>query len=102
MRIKPTTDRGPARAHSDEYTDYLNSPQWQAVRTAALRRAGYRCASCGSDRRLEVHHTTYERLGGEAWGDLVVLCHGCHLAADRRRQVMGLTRRLKAAREVTR
>jgi 5-methylcytosine-specific restriction endonuclease McrA len=103
VKIKPTPARDDTpHAHSDFYAEYLQSDLWARVRTAALRRAGYRCSACGASRNLEVHHRTYERLGGEAWADLVVLCHGCHLAADRRREVMGMTRRLKAAREATR
>lgn len=100
MKIKATPDR--PHPHSDFYAEYLQSDLWAGVRTAALRRAGYRCSACGASRTLEVHHTTYDRLGGEAWGDLTVLCHSCHLAADRRREVMNLTRRLKAAGEATR
>jgi 5-methylcytosine-specific restriction endonuclease McrA len=63
------------------YRDYLASPDWRTTVAAALRRAGHRCQVCNADRwfcRLEVHHRTYERLGREAPGDLIVLCRHCH------------------------
>lgn len=105
MKIRPTPARdGQPHAHSDFYEEYFQSELWAKVRSDALRRSGYACQApgCGVTRGLEVHHTTYDRLGGEAWGDLVVLCSRHHQDADRRREVMGLTRRLKAAREATR
>lgn len=91
MRIRST---GPVRNHSDEYESYLSSPAWRATRAAALARAGWVCSSpgCEESHALEVHHTTYERLGGEAWGDLTVLCRDCHEAADRRRRGLGRLR----------
>jgi len=65
-----------------EYHQYLASREWAARRAAALERAGHRCQVCNADRwfagSLEVHHRTYERLGNEAPGDLVVLCRHCH------------------------
>ena len=60
------------------YAEYLQTPEWFAKRTAALRRAGYRCQLCNRTGRLEVHHRTYERRGNEAPEDLIVLCEGCH------------------------
>jgi hypothetical protein len=60
------------------YTKYLQTPTWKAQRTAALRRAKWACEKCASKRQLQVHHRTYERLGAERPGDLVVLCVGCH------------------------
>jgi 5-methylcytosine-specific restriction endonuclease McrA len=60
------------------YADYLRSPAWQDRRAAALIRAGNRCQVCNSDKRLDVHHRDYSRLGREANGDLTVLCRTCH------------------------
>lgn len=60
------------------YETYIKSEQWR-FRAAAMRwLAGYRCAICGSQNALEVHHKTYERLGDERPEDLVVLCAECH------------------------
>lgn len=60
------------------YHEYLQSPEWKATRNAAIERAGHACQFCRSTNRLEVHHNTYERIGREEPGDLVVLCHECH------------------------
>jgi 5-methylcytosine-specific restriction endonuclease McrA len=59
--------------------DYRLTREWQAKRTFALARAGCRCQVCSaSDRRLDVHHNTYDRYGQESVFDLVVLCDRCH------------------------
>lgn len=60
------------------YRDYLHTAHWQRKRAAAIQRAGNRCQFCNTAGRLEVHHRTYERLGRERDGDLVVLCRECH------------------------
>ena len=60
------------------YLDYLRSPEWKAKRRRAIERAGHACEICGKTGRLEVHHTTYERLGKERLSDLVVVCRSCH------------------------
>lgn len=60
------------------YADYLQTPEWQARRTRALRAAGYRCQVCNSQGELHVHHRTYERRGREYASDLTVLCADCH------------------------
>ena len=43
-----------------------------------LKLARWRCQKCESRRGLDVHHTTYERLGHEWDSDLQVLCRDCH------------------------
>jgi hypothetical protein len=59
--------------------EYLDSPEWQRTRTAALERAEHRCSR---DRRhkdqLDVHHDIRVRIGAELPGDLVVLCRSCY------------------------
>ncbi len=60
------------------YAEYLRSPEWQQRRFQALHEAGDRCQVCNSDGDLEVHHRTYERIGREELGDLIVLCRACH------------------------
>lgn len=80
------------------YAEYLRSEHWERTRTGALHYAQNRCQNpaCvyaelrsftddeirdwgfGRDYRLEVHHLTYERLGCERYGDLIVLCSDCH------------------------
>jgi hypothetical protein len=67
---------------SEFYRQHLKSKQWRLLRERALRRAAGRCENptCPSSSAvgLEVHHETYERLGHERLGDVVVLCRGCH------------------------
>lgn len=109
MKIRPTARGGDRKSwHTDEYVEYLQSEAWARIRAEALERAGHRCENvyvlhrvvreegdtvwtqdhatrCAETTGLEVHHKTYESLGSEAWGDLIVLCHEHHLDADRRR-----------------
>ena len=62
-----------------DYTDFLKTPEWDNTRKKTLRRAGYKCQLCNKDKTtLNVHHKTYERIGEELPGDLIVLCKGCH------------------------
>lgn len=60
------------------YHEYLQTEHWQVKRKEALARAGDKCQVCSSTERLEVHHNSYDNLGGELRTDLVVLCRKCH------------------------
>ena len=60
------------------YKLYLCSPAWQKKREARLILDGHRCTSCGSGKRLEVHHDTYANVGHERLEDLRTLCYKCH------------------------
>ena len=68
--------------HSRRYLEYVKSDPWFARRENALKRAKRKCEACQSKEHLQVHHFTYERLGHEDPGDLVVLCEACHKVAD--------------------
>lgn len=63
-----------------EYLEYLETPEWHAVRKQALARARYRCERCQGCGPLHVHHITYIRIGREYLDDLEVLCENCHRA----------------------
>jgi len=66
---------------SQDYLEYINSPEWREKAEAAKKRAGYRCQVCNRPRsevQLDAHHRTYERLGHEDDGDITVLCRRCH------------------------
>lgn len=71
------------------YHAYLQSSVWKEKRRQILKRANGVCEKCGA--RLlnpEVHHITYERVGGnEKPEDLMALCFSCHRKADRQRDV---------------
>lgn len=59
---------------------YLCSAAWKAKRLEALGAYGCICNRCG-EHGTDVHHKTYERVGGlEKLEDLEVLCRDCHIA----------------------
>lgn len=61
----------------EEYAEYLQSPRWRLI-SQAMREAYQVCQRCEFPYELNVHHLTYERLGKETIGDLIVLCRSCH------------------------
>ena len=64
-------------------TNYLQSIEWQELRTQALARANNQCECCHSTERLEAHHTSYLHLGeadSNELNDLAILCRNCHQA----------------------
>ncbi len=83
--VTPLTPTNGYDTRTMPYTDYLQTSEWWAKRTSALRRANYRCQLCSRTDRLQVHHNTYERRGNEAPEDLIVLCAGCHEVFHRQR-----------------
>ncbi|TXH58887.1 MAG: HNH endonuclease [Desulfurellales bacterium] len=66
------------------YDTYMQSEAWQAKRAQRLAIDNHRCRTCGHTGEtwpLQVHHITYERLGGEdVENDLITLCSACHEA----------------------
>jgi 5-methylcytosine-specific restriction endonuclease McrA len=71
------------------YATYVDSPSWyrrrQRWRAEWLARTGAEpaCLVCGTEwtaRSGDLHHRCYERLGAEAFEDLVPLCRACHWA----------------------
>jgi 5-methylcytosine-specific restriction endonuclease McrA len=65
----------------EEYSAYLRSPQWYALRSQILERDEYRCQThfegCTATAD-HVHHLTYDRMGAELYEDLVSVCLSCH------------------------
>jgi hypothetical protein len=70
------------RGQLSRYVLYLRSAEWKAKRAAVLKR-DKKCRSCGSTRKLQVHHLTYERIYRERLTDLTTLCEGCHRRVHR-------------------
>lgn len=61
------------------YAEYLKTDEWQKTRRRALANSGVKCQMCSAtDKPLNVHHNTYERLGYERASDLITLCEPCH------------------------
>ena len=62
------------------YSRYLKSPEWRALRRRLYKDRDGRCEDCGKNLRgkYHAHHETYARVGNEDLGDLVLLCERCH------------------------
>lgn len=73
-----TEEQRRRRLASMPYGEYIQTPEWQSTRQAALRRARFKCQTCAGGGELHVHHRTYIRRGREYASDLIVLCAGCH------------------------
>jgi 5-methylcytosine-specific restriction endonuclease McrA len=63
---------------AEEKAEYLQSKEWKTFRTTIHNKYNHKCTVCGSTKRLEVHHNTYERLGAEKIGDCTLLCRTHH------------------------
>lgn len=61
------------------YAEYLKTDEWQKTRRRALASAGVKCQMCSAtDKPLNIHHNSYERLGYERPSDVICLCEPCH------------------------
>lgn len=76
------------------HRQYLGSPIWKQKRIEALNFYGAVCSRCGRH-GTDVHHKTYDRVGGgELMEDLEIMCRGCHEAHHRvERLTSGKTRK---------
>jgi len=58
--------------------DYYRTPQWQAIKQAAIEAASGTCEFCGSPAET-AHHVKYPRkLGTEDPTTLIAICWKCH------------------------
>jgi len=58
-----------------------NPSEWREIRKAALARDGHRCQTCGTRKRLEVHHRVPVYKAPEmelVLSNTVTLCRHCH------------------------
>lgn len=74
--------RRPPAIMNNQYSEYLQSPEWQKKRVQRLHRAGNQCQACEETNGLHVHHLTYARIFREPMDDLMVLCDLHHKAAE--------------------
>jgi len=53
--------------------------EWKAVRRIVVERDGYKCVTCGSTDRIQVHHIIpYRYSQSHDPGNLKTLCRSCH------------------------
>lgn len=62
-------------SHEDKLT-HLNSSYWRKLKLDRLTLANNQCELCKSIHLLQLHHTSYIRLGCEKLSDVVILCGG--------------------------
>jgi 5-methylcytosine-specific restriction endonuclease McrA len=57
----------------------LSADSYRKLRAEVLQRDGWRCQTCGSRDRLQVHHIRSRgRLGDDTDENLITLCADCH------------------------
>lgn len=64
---------------------YMDEQRFGGNRTKALERDGYKCTSCGSDYRIQVHHIDEmgrnkpKEVQNNELNNLITLCAKCHI-----------------------
>ena len=62
-----------------QYRAYLKTPHWKTLSRLRREFDGDKCAICGKEHPLQVHHRTYDRVPYmERLHDVVTLCDKCH------------------------
>lgn len=61
----------------DTYAAYLKSAAWRDVRRRYRESDLPQICMCGAS-KVQLHHTTYDRVGRELLEDLIPLCAPCH------------------------
>lgn len=61
-----------------DYYAYMRSPEWFARRESFFSTHPRKCTVCPRNRRIDLHHLTYDRLGEELDSDLMPLCKVHH------------------------
>ncbi len=76
------------------YREYLESNQWDGLRSQAKARAGGRCEKCGAEAK-QVHHIKYpNNLSNDGLENLQALCRVCHRAAHLEQKARKLSNQL--------
>jgi hypothetical protein len=63
---------------SERYQKYLQSDHWKKLKASKQSKTKKRCAVCGSDQRIELHHLTYGSWFDVDTADLRWMCRRCH------------------------
>ncbi len=62
----------------------LDLTAYESLRQQVLRRDGWRCQSCGTMSKLEVHHRDFRsHSGSDTKDNLITLCANCHRSLHR-------------------
>ena len=56
----------------------IDSPHWQVMKMRCWQRCRGVCEGCGGATATQLHHLTYDHLGGEFMFELAYLCNECH------------------------
>lgn len=82
IRTDEQNEREERERAKDEYRkgyyDYIDSEEWKIKRAQVIERDGGRCRACLSNKYLNIHHLTYDRVFNESLNDLITVCHECH------------------------
>lgn len=63
----------------EDYSDYISSETWKSIRYRYFASGCSWECPCGVTEHLQLHHLTYDRVGGEELlDDLQPLCGDCH------------------------
>jgi 5-methylcytosine-specific restriction endonuclease McrA len=79
IKIKRTKRNNTGNAKT-RYREFLHTKYWIIVRKSVLKRDGSKCTMCGSTKKLNAHHLTYDHHYSELehLSDLITLCETCH------------------------
>ncbi len=66
------------RVLSEEYTKYLGSSEWKALRQKVFQRSNGICEGCADRKATQVHHLTYKHIFNEFLWELAAICDECH------------------------
>lgn len=68
------------KQQDQEWTErYGGTKNWQLLREAILKRDGYKCVICKTDKQLRVHHLIPLSKGGKNEPqNLITVCSNCH------------------------
>ena len=88
------------KTFEEEYQEYIQSAAWKRKRDHKIELIGGACEICHKSKwsvKLEVHHLTYDHFKNERMEELQVLCHACHMNADKKREIVVTEKRANSA-----
>lgn len=78
--LQPPLRKPVSRAAEKKQQDRDKDSHWRTVRNTVLVRDHYRCRSCGTPEKVDVHHIRFRSTGGEdSANNCCALCRICHL-----------------------